>query len=866
LSKRWGCRHLFIAAIWSLLQHGAMAQIPDSPTGAPRASGDPYQTDLAWCYGEQASSDPDCFRDGTRVVSASRDDSGRTSQITPNAGRIQQPGLIIPQSTQEPRADRPAASNNQPEYRVIEPPTEFQKFVAASTGKMLPIFGEWLFEGVPSTFSPADKSPVPSTYRIGPGDELQVAVWGQVNFSSKLVVDPAGNVVVPGVGPVSVAGLLAGEAAGTFKSALSRIYRGFDVATTISGLRTIQVFVVGEARRPGSYMVGAFSTLVNAVFASGGPSSRGSMRDIQLKRGDRIAATLDLYNLLVNGDKSGDAQLQQGDVILIPAAGPRVAIAGSIGHAAIYELKSGATLGDMLRTADGLSPVAAAQQAILDRVTPAGSLQSERVPLNDSGLGLALRNGDIVQVLALVPRFESTVTLRGNVADPGRFAWRPGMKISDLIPDKEALLTRDYWAARNRLLEERSPSDGANPLLANDRFSANNTNRLIASIPVNTRDPIAGRDDPRAATPNSTLGAAGTNSALGAAAANSALGGAISRQAMPHREFAPRNAISPPAPDIDWEYAVIERVDPNLLTTSVMPFDLGKAVIQRDPAADVTLQPGDIVTIFSRADFATPRENQPRSVKLEGEIVRAGTYTLLPGETLREVVERAGGLTADAYLYGAQFTRESTRREQQRREEEFLNQLERDVNETASMAAGRITSSEQAAISQSSLAAQREMIAKLREVQVDGRIVLNLDPASRNVEALPDIQLENEDRLLVPGKPATVNVIGSVASQATFLYSSNLQLGAYLRKAGGPTRFADRSQSFVIRADGSVISQTYRPARGTRNFDDLKMYPGDTLVMPTNVNKMTKTRILLDWSQIFSSFALGAAAASVFKN
>src|SRR5207248_1502627 len=201
----------------------------------------------------------------------------------------------------------------------------------------------------------------------------------------------------------------------------------------------------------GSYTVSSLSTLVNAIFASGGPSSRGSMRDIQLKRGDQTISHFDLYDLLLSGDKSKDARLVSGDVILIPSAGRRIAIAGSVEHPGIYELKDGTTLGEMLRLEDGLSPMAAAEEAVLERVADVAAMEVQRILMNKEGFGTLLQNGDIIRLLPVVPRFENAITLRGNVADPGRFPWHAGMRLTDLIPKKESLVTRNYWKERNSL-------------------------------------------------------------------------------------------------------------------------------------------------------------------------------------------------------------------------------------------------------------------------------------------------------------------------------------------------------------------------------------------------------------------------------
>ena len=238
----------------------------------------------------------------------------------------------------------------------------------------------------------------------------------------------------------------------------------------------------------------------------------------------------------------------------------------------------------------------------------------------------------------------------------------------------------------------------------------------------------------------------------------------------------------------------------------------------------------------------------------------AGVYSVRPGESLRDLVRRAGGLTEKAYLFGSEFSRESTRREQEQRHVDYVTQVEREIDQSASMLASRTTSAEQEATMRASLAAQRSALEKLKNAPASGRIVLNLEPQSAGVDALPDLPLENGDRLLVPAKPATVNVVGTVYNQSTFIFSDGVDVRDCLQHAGGPTRFADRSRMFVIRADGSVIS---RATQG--KFEAMNMYPGDTLVVPTNVTKTSRARGILDWSQVISNFGLGAAAMNVLK-
>ncbi|MBV8552228.1 MAG: SLBB domain-containing protein [Acidobacteriaceae bacterium] len=745
-----------------------------------------------------------------------------------------------------PRVQKP------PQYEK-EPQTEFERYVASTVGQVLPIYGASLFERVPATFAPVDRVPVGADYVIAPGDEVQVVVWGQVNFSRRLIVSRTGELTLPDTGPVIVAGLNYSQAAAALKAAVARLYKNFDLSVTLGRLHSIQIFVVGDARRPGSYTVSSLSTLVNAIFASGGPSSRGSMRHIDLKRGGETVREFDLYDLLVRGDKSGDARLAPGDVIFIRAAGPRVAVAGSIERPGIYELRKGTTLGDVLRLADGLSAIAATQQVVLERVAAGAALSVLRIPLTDDGLSTQLANGDIIRVLPVVPRFENAVTLRGNVADPTRFPWHAGMHLSELIPNKESLVSRDYWKERNRVYTppETPPVQIASSGETLDGVSQNRQTHVAAerssgeSTGNVTGVPVAFRDQPRNTQADTSFGAA------------TGLDGV-----PPLRTFLPLNTIQPSAPDINWEYASIERIDGVTLATQIIAFHLGRLVIDHDPTEDLPLEPGDVVTIFSKADFSIPRAQQAKQVRLEGEIAMAGVYTVLPGETLRRLVARAGGLTQNAYLYGAQFTRESTRREQQKRYDDFLNQFERQVNEAASNLSSRVISPQQAATAQTSVASQRDLVERLRKVAMNGRIVLDMRPNSRGENDLPDLPLENGDRFYVPSRPSTVNVIGTVYEQTSFLYQEDLRVGDYLKKAGGPARSADKSHMFIIRADGSVVSKSVT-VLFANSFDGLAMHPGDTLVVPTYINKSTFTRDLMDWSQIFSNLALGAAAVNV---
>jgi len=324
----------------------------------------------------------------------------------------------------------------------VQPHTEFEQIVADTIGRPLPLFGQTLFVQPPSTFATTTRVQVPSDYVIGPDDELQIHIWGQINADLRVVVDRSGQIYIPRVGEISVAGVHYSDLEQHLKREILRVFHNFTLTVSIGRIRSIQVFVVGQARYPGTYTISSLSTLVNAIFASGGPTSQGSLRDVQVQRDGKTIAHLDFYELLVKGDKSKDVRLQSGDVMYYPPVGPLVAVAGSVNTPAIYEVTHESSLGDAIEIAGGLSTVADSNKITLERMGDHDSRTVMEFPLDAQSRAMLLKDGDIVRVLSIVPRFSNAVTLRGNVVNPGRYPWTPGMRVRDLKPNAQALLTR----------------------------------------------------------------------------------------------------------------------------------------------------------------------------------------------------------------------------------------------------------------------------------------------------------------------------------------------------------------------------------------------------------------------------------------
>ncbi len=812
--------------------------------------------------------------------------TGGNAQITNSPADLSAPDLQALQEQRQIQAANDLAQNRQRDMLDLppEPDIEFQDFVTSSLGYHLAIFGQSLFRTVPSTFAPLDRVPVTPDYLIGPGDELLIRVWGQVDVNYRAVVDRNGAIYVPRIGAISVAGTRYDQLHSVVQAAISRVYKNFELNITMGQLRSIQVFVVGQVRRPGTYTVSSLSSLVNALFASGGPSKRGSMRRIMLKRQGKEVTSFDLYDLLANGDKSKDAQLLPGDVIYIPPVGPLVALAGSVNVPAIYELKDHDMLGDLLNYAGGLTTTAGRQRVIIEGIDAQHARSATEVSIDDKGMKTEIKGGDIIRFLHISPKFDNAVTLRGNVAAPGRYPWKPGMHVKDLIPTRDALITEEYWKRQNKLginpdaetfklhderardqrrMEGQSGYQNNQP--ANQGQAQSQQGTTTTPPPVqqrtNTNQQLTQQPQPNQYPDLQNGQTMDFSSGQYAGLSEDDLAARVGRtEAQRIRQEQLKNQVKRSGAEINWDYAVIQRLNIEDLTTHLVPFNLGKA-IAGDPSQNVDLQPGDIITIFSQNDMQIPTGSQSKFVRLEGEFKSAGVYQAEPGETLRHLIRRVGGLTPQAYLYGAELDRESAREDQQKRLDEYTNELEKGIERNAS--SQRNLTGEEAATERQSQEGQRRLLDKLRQVRATGRVVLELRPDADNIDALPDLVLEDGDRLLIPYRPATVNVIGSVYNSNSFIFKPGKTFSDYLRLSGGATRNGDKGRAFIIRADGTTVGNDNHHTFLVNSFNMAHLMPGDTIVIPEKLDKGVVLRGFKDWTQIIGQFIIGAAAAKV---
>ena len=668
-----------------------------------------------------------------------------------------------------------------------ESQTEFQKFVEASIGAKLNVFGEDLFTSRPASFDPLLDAPAPSETIVGPNEELRIRVWGQVNFAANLRVSRAGEIYLPKIGAVHVAGLPFGSVTEHLQKAMDGVYRNYEITVDLGEIHSIQIYITGLARHPGAYTVSGLSTLVDAIFLSGGPSGHGSMRHLEVKRSGRVVADYDLYALIISGDKTGDIQLQPGDVLYFPVTGPQVALAGSARQPGIFELRGTQTIQQLIDMAGGTNTVASNAKLSLERIAQHSSRTMLAIEQDSTGLGTPLQDGDIVRIDPIVSIYKQAVTLRGSVANPGRFSWHQGMHLSEVIPDRDSLMKRDYWWERTK---------------------------LGAPIPEQLDDSL----DKRSFT---------------VAPVNS-----------------PRNLTN-------WNYAVIERMDRETMKNKLIPFNLGRLVLEHNSAQDLQLEPGDVITIFSQNEVHIPIKEQTKYFRLEGEVVHPGVYSIEPGDTLRSVVAAAGGFTQQAYVYGAVFSRESTREEEQRQLDEVADRLEQQATRDAAIDASGLNFS----AAPRELETVRALIAEVRRRRATGRVVLALDRIANGLYEVPDMQLEDGDSLFVPHTPDTVQVIGAVFNPHAFLLHPGGVAADYLKLAGGATRDADHKHIYVLRADGAVANHDNAPLLFKDGLKDLVMNPGDAVVVPQKSIRTAHFSSTLQLMQMLSQPTMASAVA-----
>lgn len=719
-------------------------------------------------------------------------------------------------------------------------------------------FGYDTFKGKSTAFVPGTDIPVPEDYRLGPGDVMDVQLFGQKSQTYTLPVGRDGSLSFPDLGPINVGGMSFSSAKSMVEGRVRQQMIGTQARVSLSELRSVRVLVLGDADQPGSYVVSSLSTVTNALFASGGVKPIGSLRNIQVKRDGRLLRTLDLYDVLLRGDTANDVRLQSGDAVFIPPVGPTVTVDGEVRRPAIYELAAERSASEVVALAGGFTPEADARRVTVERIGEGGQRLLLTLDLADSSAkSTQLRAGDVLRISRIRPALENAVRVDGHVHRPGTYAWREGMRLSDLMPSVDELMPdadTHYVLVRREDARTRRLT-----AISADLQAALAARGTAADVVLQPRDTVLvfDRTSPRSAVVDPLLDELTRQGAPGAPTTLVTVVGRVNSPGRYPLESGMRladlvragggleDAAYPTSAELTRYYiANGERRRADLQNV-----DIG-AALAGDATANVELQPYDVLTVKEM-----PEWSRVEQVELVGEVRFPGKYQIRRGETLRSVVERAGGLSPLAFANGAVFTRDELKNREREQLDRLASRLQSDI---ASLA---LQSSQTNPAAGQALAAGQSLLDQLRQTQPVGRLVIDLDRilAARS-DGGGDVVLRGGDRIMVPRVMQEVSVLGEVQNPTSHLYRVGLTRDDVVGLSGGVTSRADKARTYVVRADGSVLASSSRWFGG----GNVDVQPGDTVVVPLDAEKMRPLPMWTAITTIIYNLAVAAAAISSF--
>ncbi len=561
-----------------------------------------------------------------------------------------QPQAPPPVSQPAPQPPTPQLPQpvTQPQPPEIEGLSEIEQFVSgrlpSTVSTSIRQFGDDLFKQPPSTFAPVDKVPVGPEYVLGPGDGIIVTVWGKIDGQWSLVVDRDGNITIPKIGVLGVTGLTFKELKELLHREFSKYYKGFEMNVSMGALRTVRVYVVGQAQRPGAYTISSLSTLVNGLFEAGGPSKTGTMRRIEVKRNGKKIVEFDVYDLLLKGDKTKDIRLMPEDVIFIPPTGPLVGIGGSVKSPAIYELNGETRIKDLFAMAGGLTASAYLQRIQVERI-----FQNEIKIILDTDFedldkeDILLKDGDIVKVFPIINVIINAVTLKGNVTKPGQYQWFEGMRVSDTIKDPaKGLLPETYF--EHALIERYIPPD---------------YHREIISLNLGKALFDKDKNEDKLLQPYDTLTIYSKWDFLEKPKVR--VSGAVNKPG--EFEFKPNMRVSDllklagglkryEHPESYLPEGMITRRMPPDFHEEKITFNFKKAIVEQNKEADIIIMPLDEVRIFDIWELA-----QDKKVTIVGTVNNPGTFAWAYNMRVSDLLKLAGGTKYFASIDKAELTR-----------------------------------------------------------------------------------------------------------------------------------------------------------------------------------------------------------------
>ena len=692
--------------------------------------------------------------------------------------------------------------------------------------------------------------PVGPDYVLGVGDSLMVNMWGAHSDRLSTFIDRLGQVVLPEAGPILINGLTIGQAQSAIQKALSTQFQDVHVEISLGRLRTVRVYVVGDVQRPGAYDVSSLSTPLSAFIAAGGPTARGSLRILQHYRGKQLVGQVDLYDFLLHGIRSPDDRLLPGDTVMVPAVGSQVSVGGMVHHPAVYELNGELNLKQVIDLAGGVLAVASLKQINIERIEPHDRHTMLSLDLSDNAgevshklEGFKVQGGDDVVISQILPYNQQTVYLEGHVYRPGKYPYRDGMTISDLVHSYQDVLPEP---AEHAELVRLLPPDFRPEI-----------------IPFNLRDVLIGNDSLKL-HPFDIVRVFGRYDIDPASV--TIVGNVLRPGSFPLSEGMKVTDLMHMAGDFtrsayraeaDLASYVIQNGQRVLVNNSIVQL---QNALDGDKSADVLLKPGDVLSVRTLSGW----QDIGATVSISGEVDHPGAYGIVPGERLSSVLKRAGGFRDAAYPAAAVLERVQVRELAEQARQQMILRLE---NTPIDFKPGAMTGEALSAM-QSALQQQRQQaLVALRRNPATGRQVISISAdISRWENTSADIELRAGDTLFIPKRPSFVVVSGQIYNPVAISYVPRKNLGWYLQNAGGPTRFGDKKYIYVLHADGSVVVP--REAESIwmgGNFMSLRMRPGDTIFVPEKIVGASPVwQNILGIAQIMSAAALPLAISGTY--